>query len=92
MRFHKIDCRGRFWVHRVTDISLHPHSGDDTDEGRLVFDEAQGELYLGGPTSWQKLIVDPIYDNTTTLGTSGTRFKEIHAVTFYGTATAAKYS
>lgn len=92
MKFHKIDLRGKFWVHRVTDITLHPHSGDSTDEGRLVYDESQGELYIGGPTSWKKLIVDPIFDNTTTLGTSATRFKEIHAVTFYGTCTSAKYS
>lgn len=92
MDYHGINCKGKFWVHRVTDITLNPHSGTSTDEGRMVYDQTTGQLYFGGPTSWHKVIIDPITDNTTTVGTSATRFANIHSVIFSGTATAARYS
>lgn len=36
--------------------------------------------------------IEPVNDNVTSIGLSGKRFKEVRAVTFYGTATEALYA
>lgn len=94
MRFHGIDMRGKFWIHRVSSIASHPHSGDTTDEGRMVYDTTAEKLYIGTSTGWKEVTLQPAegtsYGNN--LGSSGNPYSTIYATLFSGTATSARYS
>lgn len=54
MKFYGINSRGKFWVHRVDDISSVTHNGTE-DEGRLLYNKADERLYAGSESQWIKI-------------------------------------
>lgn len=54
MKFYGIECEGKFWVHRVSDILNETHSGQST-EARIAYDRATEKLYVATDTEWIKV-------------------------------------
>ncbi len=93
MKFHGIEMRGKFWIHRVSNISSHPHGGA-TDEGRMVYDTTNDKFYIGSESGWVQIITQTVEGTGfgTDMGDSDNRYGTIYATTFDGSATAARYS
>jgi hypothetical protein len=47
-----MDIRGKFWIQRISAILDHPWQAGD--EGRIVYDEENDQVYFGGATEWKK--------------------------------------
>lgn len=54
MKFYGVNSRGKFWVHRVTNVNNETHNGE-VDEGRFLYNKADEHLYVGDESKWIKI-------------------------------------